>query len=192
MLELFVAEPTVDLVDLTAEIVTAHVSRNNVALVDLPKLIESVHVALTGLREQPAEEAPQDESKRREPAVGIRASVKPDYLICLVCGAKQKTLKRHLGVAHQMTPAQYRDEFGLKPDYPLTAPNYSERRRGMAHSIGLGRKPARAEAAAPAEAPVRPEAPAPAETPAPADAAPSGAAGALKKARKRLSIATSK
>ena len=138
-----------NLIDLTTEIVTAHVSKNNVALGELPRLIQSVHQALAGLQQGSASPVQLDEPQRREPAIGIKASVKPDYLVCMVCGAKQRTLKRHLAAAHQLTPKEYRDEFGLKPEYPMTAPAYSEHRRGMAHAIGLGRKPDRAEAGTP-------------------------------------------
>jgi predicted transcriptional regulator len=72
--------------------------------------------------------------------VKIRSSVKPEAIVCLVCGTKNKMLKRHLQTAHGLTPAEYRAEFGLKADYPMVAPNYSEQRRSLAHSIGLGRK----------------------------------------------------
>jgi predicted transcriptional regulator len=73
--------------------------------------------------------------------VSVRSSVKPDAIICLVCGSKNKMIKRHLSTAHGITPAQYRAEFGLKADYPMVAPNYSEQRASLARSIGLGRKP---------------------------------------------------
>jgi predicted transcriptional regulator len=75
----------------------------------------------------------------------MRRSVRPDHLVCLICGKKQKLLKRHLAVEHELTPNQYREPFGLKPDYPMAAPNYAERRRELALEIGLGRpkKPVR-------------------------------------------------
>jgi predicted transcriptional regulator len=72
--------------------------------------------------------------------VSVRASVKPDYIVCMECGTKHKMLKRHIKTAHQMTPEQYRADYGLPRDYPLVAPNYSEQRRGLAVAIGLGRK----------------------------------------------------
>ena len=83
--------------------------------------------------------------EKPEPAVSVRRSVRPDHLVCLICGKKQKLLKRHLAVEHELTPNQYRETFGLKPDYPMVAPNYAQQRRELALSIGLGRpkKPAR-------------------------------------------------
>ena len=123
-------------ITLTADIVSAHVSNNSVAVGDLPTLISNVHAALTGLGQQAA--APAE--AKREPAVSVRSSVKPESITCLIDGTKHKMLKRHLMTAHQMTPAEYRAEFGLKQDYPMVAPNYSEQRRTLAHSIGLGRK----------------------------------------------------
>jgi predicted transcriptional regulator len=124
------------LLNLTADIVAAHLSHNRVATGDVANLVGQVHQALSGLSAEPA--AP--EAERREPAVSIRSSVKPDYLVCLVCGRKQKTLRRHLTTAHGLSPNEYRQEFGLKDDYPIVAPTYSENRRQMAHQIGLGRK----------------------------------------------------
>jgi predicted transcriptional regulator len=124
------------LLNLTADIVAAHLANNKVATGDVASLVSQVHQALTGLTAAP----PEPEVAGRTPAVSIRSSVKPDYLVCLVCGRKQKTLRRHLTTAHGLSPNEYRQEFGLKGDYPIVAPNYSENRRQMAHSIGLGRK----------------------------------------------------
>ena len=123
------------LLTLTADIVAAHVSNNSVAVNDLPNLIQNVHQALTGISTSTsgAEEKP-------EPKVSIRSSVKPDYVVCLECGKKQKMLKRHLMTNHEMTPAEYRDKWGLSSDYPMVAPNYAEQRRKLAKSIGLGTK----------------------------------------------------
>ena len=129
------------LVELTADIVSAHVSNNSVAISDVPIVLQRVHDALSSL----GVSAPKLEEKN--PAVSIRASVKPDYLVCLECGRKQKSMKRHLQTAHDMTPAQYRAEFGLSHDYPMVAPNYSETRRAMAKRIGLGRKKGATKAA---------------------------------------------
>jgi predicted transcriptional regulator len=123
-------------ITLTADIVSAHVSNNSVAVGDLTALISSVHAALTALGQEAA--APAE--AKREPAVTVRSSVKPEAIVCLVCGTKNKMLKRHLHTAHGLTPAEYRAEFGLKANYPMVAPNYSEQRRTLAHSIGLGRK----------------------------------------------------
>ena len=123
------------LLTLTADIVAAHVSNNSVAVNDLPNLIQNVHQALTGISSSraAAEEKP-------EPKVSIRSSIKPDYVTCLECGKKQKMLKRHLMTNHGMTPAEYRDKWGLSSDYPMVAPNYAEQRRTLAKSIGLGTK----------------------------------------------------
>ena len=123
------------LLTLTADIVAAHVSNNSVALNDLPQLITNVHAALANLG--PAGPAPE---ARPEPNVSIRASVKPDYIVCLEDGKRMKMLKRHLTTDHQMTPDQYRQKWGLNSDYPMVAPNYSEARRTLAKSIGLGSK----------------------------------------------------
>lgn len=122
------------LVTLTADIVSAHVSNNNVAIGDVANLVQQVHGALANLS-QPA--APQQEA--RQPAVSVRSSIKPDAISCLVCGKKQRTLKRHLSNAHGLTPAEYREEFGLPLSYPMTAPEYSAKRSEMAKSLGLGR-----------------------------------------------------
>jgi predicted transcriptional regulator len=130
------------LAELTADIVAAHVSNNSVAVGDVSNLIKQVHSALAGLRDGAA-----DEAKAKSPVVSIKASVRPEYLVCMECGAKQKTLKRHLQSAHGMTPATYKKDYGLPDSYPLTAPNYSEHRRGLAKSSGLGHK--RAEKVAP-------------------------------------------
>ena len=123
------------LLTLTADIVAAHVSNNSVAVNDLPNLIQNVHQALTAISTTSVgtEEKP-------EPKVSIRASVKPDFISCLECGKKQKMLKRHLMTNHEMTPADYRQKWGLSSDYPMVAPNYAEQRRTLAKSIGLGTK----------------------------------------------------
>jgi predicted transcriptional regulator len=123
------------LLTLTADIVAAHVSNNSVAVNDLPNLIQNVHSALSGISGTPA--APE---ARPEPKASIRSSVKPDYVVCLDCGKRQKMLKRHLMTNHAMTPDQYRQRWGLSSDYPMVAPNYAEQRRTLAKSIGLGTK----------------------------------------------------
>ncbi len=124
------------LITLTADIVSAHVSNNSVAVNDLPTLIANVHSALSGLGGVAKEEAPA----RPEPKVSIRSSVKPDYIVCLEDGKKLKMLKRHLKTTYDMTPDQYRQRWGLAADYPMTAPNYTEQRRMLAKKIGLGTK----------------------------------------------------
>ena len=123
------------LLTLTADIVAAHVSNNSVAVNDLPQLIANVHNALNALGAKP-EEAPA----RPEPAVSVRSSIKPDYIVCLEDGKKLKMLKRHLMTHYQMTPDEYRQKWGLNSDYPMVAPNYAEQRRTLAKKIGLGTK----------------------------------------------------
>ena len=122
------------LVTLTADIVSAHVSNNSVSVDDLPVLIQNVHGALVGL----GGVAPIGDQQRLEPAVSVRSSVKPDFLICLEDGKKLKMLRRHLMTHYQMTPEQYRSKWGLPADYPMVAPNYAEQRRSLAKKIGLG------------------------------------------------------
>lgn len=123
------------LLTLTADIVAAHVSNNSVAVNDLPNLIQNVHTALSGIASNGS--APE---AKPEPKVSVRASVKPDYIVCLEDGKKQKMLKRHLMTNHGMTPDEYRQKWGLGADYPMVAPNYAEQRRTLAKSIGLGTK----------------------------------------------------
>ena len=124
------------LITLTSDIVAAHVSNNAVSVDELPTLINSIYGALAGLgKEAPVEETPP------EPAVSIRASVKPDHIVCLEDGKKLKMLKRHLATHYNLTPEQYRARWNLPADYPMVAPNYAEKRRELAKKIGLGRKP---------------------------------------------------
>lgn len=123
------------LIALTADIVAAHVSNNNVEVAELPTLIQNVHGALARLGAPPAEPQP-----RQQPAVSVRASVKPDYVVCLEDGKKLKMLKRHLMTHYQLTPEQYRAKWNLPADYPMVAPNYAEQRRSLAKQIGLGTK----------------------------------------------------
>ncbi len=122
-------------ITLTADIVAAHVSNNSVAVNDLPTLISNVHTALASLG---TPSTPVVE--KQEPAVSIRSSIKPDYVICLEDGKKLKMLKRHLMTHYGMTPDQYRTKWGLPNDYPMVAPNYAEQRRTLAKAIGLGTK----------------------------------------------------
>ncbi|AEI38541.1 MAG: MucR family transcriptional regulator [Zymomonas mobilis subsp. pomaceae] len=121
------------LITLTADIVSAHVSNNSVSVADVPQLIQNVHHALAALSESNAEP-----EARPEPAVSVRASVKPDYIICLEDGKKLKMLKRHLATHYQLTPEQYRAKWNLPADYPMVAPNYADQRRSLAKKIGLG------------------------------------------------------
>ena len=123
-----------DVLSLTAEIVAAHVSNNTVALADLPALIQQVFQTLSTIGTG-APEAP-----RPEPAVPIKKSVMPDYIICLEDGKKLKMLKRHLKTAYNMTPEKYRERWGLPSDYPMVAPNYAKQRSQLARELGLGTK----------------------------------------------------
>ncbi|PWS38621.1 MucR family transcriptional regulator [Falsiroseomonas bella] len=125
-----------DLLGLTAEIVSAHVSNNPVSISDLPNLIQEVYRTLSNMG-QPA--APPAE--KPQPAVPIKKSITPEYLICLEDGRKLKMLKRHLKTAFNLTPDQYREKWGLGPDYPMVAPNYTKHRSSLAKKIGLGTKP---------------------------------------------------
>ena len=131
---------------LTAEIVGAYVGHHSVAATDLPGLIATVGKELAGLGQAPAE--PKEE--KPTPAVPIKRSVRPDNIVCLLCGKPQKMLKRHLATRHDLTPDAYKATFGLKDDYPLVAPSYAAQRSALAKKIGLGRKP---EPAKPARAP---------------------------------------
>ena len=133
-------DPTETLITLTADIVSAHVSNNSVAVNDLPTLIQNVHGALSALGGSAAE----PEAQKQEPAVSVRSSIKPDYIVCLEDGKKLKMLKRHLMTHYQMTPDEYRQKWGLNADYPMVAPNYAEQRRTLAKKIGLGTKRRRA------------------------------------------------
>jgi len=121
------------LVTITADIIAAHVSNNIVAVNDLPQLIASVHGALSALAGGSSASNPA-----QEPAVAVRLSIKPGYIVCLEDGKRMKMLKHHLKTYHQMTPEQYRQKWGLKSNYPMVSPNYAEQRRAMAKSIGLG------------------------------------------------------
>ena len=120
------------LTELTADIVTAHVSNNPVRSGDLPDLIGKVHEALSSAQSAETGASPSG------PQLPIGESVQTDHLVCLSCGRKHATLKRHLKSAHQLTPDQYRMRYGLAGDYPMTAPAYSERRRRLARESGLG------------------------------------------------------
>lgn len=123
-----------DLLSLTAQIVAAHVSNNSVPLGDLPGLIHQVHQALRGIGTPPTVGA------RPQPAVPVKKSVTPDYIVCLEDGKKLKMLKRHLKTAYNLTPEQYRERWELSPDYPMVAPNYAKQRSQLARDLGLGTK----------------------------------------------------
>ena len=125
------------IITLTSQIVAAYVERNNIQATDLAVLIGSVYQSLTKLI-QP--EAPAEAPTELKPAVPVKKSVFPDYLICIEDGKKLKMLKRHLRTSYDMTPGEYRTKWGLPADYPMVAPNYAKARSEMAVRIGLGRK----------------------------------------------------
>ncbi len=127
-----------DVLELTAQIVSAHVSNNPVEADALPVLIGEVFRALSEVAQGAVAPAAAD---RPLPAVAVRRSVFPDYIVCLEDGKKLKMLKRHLKTAYDMTPDAYRQRWGLPPDYPMVAPNYASHRSDLAKKIGLGRKP---------------------------------------------------
>ncbi|MGU3494759.1 MucR family transcriptional regulator [Xanthobacteraceae bacterium A53D] len=123
-----------------AQIVSAFVAHNSISSAELPNLIKAVHAALAGLGGQvPVEAAP----KQLAPAISVKRSVTPEHIVCLECGQKFKSLKRHLLSKHGVTPDEYRKKWELSYDYPMVAPNYAMTRSAMAKEIGLGRtKPA--------------------------------------------------
>lgn len=129
-------ESQAELLQLTAEIVASHVSNNSVPMAELGPLIRQVYDSLAGL----GRDSRPVHVERPQPAVPVRRSVTPDYIVCLEDGKKLKMLKRHLKTAYNMTPEEYRERWGLAADYPMVAPNYAEQRRTLAKSIGLGTK----------------------------------------------------
>lgn len=131
-----------ELLEMTADIVSAYVGNNSVSANDLPSLIANIHAALSSVTTGVVEVAPEP----KEPAVPIRKSISPDFLICLEDGRKFKSLKRHLRTKYDMSPEDYRAKWGLAKDYPMVAPNYAKARSELAKQMGLGqggRKPAR-------------------------------------------------
>lgn len=125
-----------DLVELTTDIVSAYVGNNSVSLADMPAFIKEVYKALHGATED-VNKKPVVEQK---PAVNIRRSVTPEYIVCLEDGKKFKSLKRHLRTHYDMTPEQYREKWGLPTSYPMVAPDYAAARSKLAKEMGLGRK----------------------------------------------------
>ena len=133
------SDPTVDrtrLLELTSEIVSAHVSNNHVPPEDLASVIETVFTKLSGL------DTPPEEAVTLTPAVPVKRSVADEHIVCLEDGKKMKMLKRHLATDHGLTPEEYRARWGLPYDYPMVAPAYARKRQELATKIGLGRKPA--------------------------------------------------
>lgn len=123
-----------DLVGMAVDIVSAYVSANTVAAQDIPALIRTVHAAL----KEVAGEAPAVAPNNQEPAVPVKRSITPDYIVCLEDGKKFKSLKRHLRTRYSMTPDEYRAKWGLPHDYPMVAPNYAKERSNLAKRMGLG------------------------------------------------------
>ncbi|HEY5410141.1 MAG TPA: MucR family transcriptional regulator [Caulobacteraceae bacterium] len=123
-----------EIIEMTADIVAAYVGANSVTAADLPSLIQSVHRALTGV----AAGADVVEAAPREPAVPVKKSITPEYLICLEDGRKFKSLKRHLRTKYNMSPEDYRAKWGLPKDYPMVAPSYAKARSELAKQMGLG------------------------------------------------------
>ena len=123
-------------IDLAADIVSAFVSKNSIPVAELPALIQNVHAALNKTAQGITEPAKED----LHPAVSIKKSVTPDYLICLEDGKRFKSLKRHLRTKYELTPDQYRARWNLPSDYPMVAPNYAQARSQLAKSMGLGQK----------------------------------------------------
>ncbi len=124
-----------ELLELTTEIVSAHAGNNMIAIEDLPQLIKDVYQTLSTV--STASSTPE----RPKPAVPVKKSVFPDYIVCLEDGKKLKMLKRHLRTSYDMTPEDYRERWGLPMDYPMVAPNYAKHRSALAKKIGLGTKP---------------------------------------------------
>ncbi len=125
-----------ELLELTTEIVSSHVANNTVLVNDLPNLIQQVYNTLAAIGKSSTSSA-----ERPQPAVPIKRSVTPDFIVCLEDGRKLKMLKRHLKTAFNMTPEEYRERWALTPDYPMVAPNYAKQRSSLAKKIGLGTKP---------------------------------------------------
>jgi len=132
-----------DLLGLTAEIVSAHVSNNPVSVNDVPNLIIEIHRTLASLGSAPV----RVEAEKKPPAVPIKKSITADYLVCLEDGKRLKMLKRHLHTSYGLSPDQYREKWGLPQDYPMVAPNYAKHRSSLAKQIGLGTQSRRVDVA---------------------------------------------
>lgn len=128
------SEGSDSILELTSEIVAAHVSNNTVTADELPALIEQVYSTLSNV----GHGAEMTDDDQPIPAVPIKKSITPDYIICLEDGKKLKMLKRHLKTAYDMTPEEYKERWGLPSDYPMVAPNYAKQRSKLAKKIGLG------------------------------------------------------
>ena len=122
------------LIEMTAQIVAAYLSRNAIPTAEVPQVIAAVRQGLASL----GSEVEGERTDRPEPAVPIKGSVGRDAIACLICGKRQKMLKRHILIAHGLSPAEYRQTFGLRSDYPMTAPSYAKKRSQLARQFGLG------------------------------------------------------
>jgi predicted transcriptional regulator len=142
---------TPNYIELAADIVSAFVSNNSVPVTELPALIGNVHAALSQVANGSAEQ-PQEELR---PAVPIKKSVQPDYIVCLDDGKRFKSLKRHLRTTYNLTPDQYRAKWGLAHDYPMVAPNYAAARSELAKQMGLGARRRKTPEPAPSAAPAK-------------------------------------
>ena len=129
-----IMEEKSEIIEMTADIVSAYVGNNSVSAADLPSLIQSVHRALSGVTAG----AEAVEPPPKEPAVPVRRSIQPDFLICLEDGRKFKSLKRHLRTKYNLSPEEYRAKWSLPKDYPMVAPNYAKARSDLAKQMGLG------------------------------------------------------
>jgi predicted transcriptional regulator len=125
---------------LVAQILSSYLSNNTVAAADLPSVIYTVKRAFGGSGEAASATPSDSVTKAWQPAVPVKKSITPEAVICLCCGERFKTLRRHLQTTHQLSPREYRATFGLKSDYPIVAPNYAAQRSDLAKSLGLGRK----------------------------------------------------
>ena len=125
---------------LVAQILSSYLSHNTVPSADLPSVIENVKKAFGGETGSISTAPSESASKTWQPAVPVKKSITPEAVICLNCGRRFKSLKRHLHTIHHLSPGEYRSVFGLKSDYPLVAPNYAAQRSDLAKSLGLGRK----------------------------------------------------
>lgn len=123
---------TTELLELTTDIVSAHAGNNTVSASELPRLIQDVYKTLAGIG------SVVENAEKPRPAVSVKKSIFPDYIVCLEDGKKLKMLKRHLRTSYGMSPEQYREKWGLAPDYPMVAPNYAKHRSSLAKKIGLG------------------------------------------------------
>jgi len=147
-------EDKLSIIELAAEVVSSYVSNNSVASDQLPNLIRQVHGALSNVGSGATEAPPA----KLEPAVPVRKSLTPEFIICLEDGRKFKSLKRHLRTKYDMSPEQYREKWGLAKDYPMVAPNYAASRSALAKSMGLGQGSRKPSAPAAAKAGRKPKA----------------------------------